>query len=70
MSAKRVVRTVSGFFLMAAGAAMLVLPGPGILTIALGLGILSREYEWARRSLDKMKQTAHDVTSRVTGKAR
>jgi hypothetical protein len=55
---------------MAAGTAMLVLPGPGIVTIVLGLGVLSHEYEWARRSLDRMKQKAHDVTSRVTGRAR
>jgi Putative transmembrane protein (PGPGW) len=28
---------------------MLVLPGPGILTIVAGLGLLGQEYEWARR---------------------
>jgi len=33
------------------GAAMLVLPGPGLLVIAGGLAILATEFIWARRAL-------------------
>ena len=34
------------------GVAMLVLPGPGLLTVALGLGLLGRElgWEWVARA--------------------
>lgn len=34
-----------------AGILMLVLPGPGWLTIFLGLAILGTEFAWARRTL-------------------
>ena len=33
--------------MIAAGVAMLVLPGPGLVTIALGLSLLGREHAWA-----------------------
>ncbi len=44
---------------------MLALPGPGWLTIALGLGLLSREFDWARRLLDSVKQKASEIGARV-----
>jgi hypothetical protein len=37
------------------GAAMLVLPGPGLLVIAAGLAILATEFFWARRVLRRAK---------------
>jgi hypothetical protein len=44
--------------LLIAGVAMLVLPGPGILVIALALAVLRGEFIWARRLLERMKQGA------------
>jgi uncharacterized protein (TIGR02611 family) len=41
--------TVAGPLVVVAGVAMLVLPGPGLVVIALGLALLALEYEWARR---------------------
>jgi hypothetical protein len=38
---------VAGTAVVAAGIAMLVLPGPGLVTIALGLSLLGREHAWA-----------------------
>lgn len=35
------------------GVAMIVLPGPGLPIIALGLAILSTEFIWARRAWRK-----------------
>jgi uncharacterized protein (TIGR02611 family) len=61
----RVLRIVAGFLLLALGVAMLALPGPGWLTIALGLGLLSREFDWARRLLDSVKQKASEIGDRV-----
>lgn len=41
--------TVLGPLLILAGVAMLVLPGPGLVVMALGAALLALEYEWARR---------------------
>jgi uncharacterized protein (TIGR02611 family) len=46
--------TVVGPLIALAGVAMLVLPGPGLVVIALGLAVLALEYEWARRALRLM----------------
>jgi uncharacterized protein (TIGR02611 family) len=54
----RIAKIVAGFALLVAGAAMVFLPGPGWLTIAAGLAILAGEFLWARRALDRLKQTA------------
>lgn len=54
--ARRLVRIVIGFTVLLAGIAMLVLPGPGILVVGLGLLILSAEFLWARRLLEKVKR--------------
>ena len=55
----RVVRLAGGFTLLGAGAAMLVLPGPGILTILGGLTVLSRDLPWAQRLTDHLKSKAN-----------
>jgi uncharacterized protein (TIGR02611 family) len=66
--AKRAVKIVIGFALLAAGAAMLLLPGPGLVTIALGLAILSAEFLWARRWLEHMKRHAGTARDLVRGR--
>lgn len=43
--------TVVGPLVVVAGVAMLVLPGPGLVVMALGAALLALEYEWARRVL-------------------
>jgi hypothetical protein len=35
---------------------MLVTPGPGMLVIFLGLGLLAAEFVWARRLMDKIRR--------------
>jgi len=54
--AKRFLKILFGFTLLAIGVVMIVTPGPGWLTIMVGLGVLAAEYVWARRLLDKMKE--------------
>jgi len=54
--AKRWVKIVFGFTLLALGAIMIITPGPGWLTILLGLGILAAEFVWARTLLDRLKE--------------
>jgi uncharacterized protein (TIGR02611 family) len=52
---RRAARIVAGFFLLLAGVAMLALPGPGWVTIAVGLALLSRDFPWAEKSLCRLK---------------
>jgi uncharacterized protein (TIGR02611 family) len=61
----RVAVALFGFLVVLVGLAMLVLPGPGLLVIAIGLGILALEFVWAERLLertvDKMEEAADTV---------
>ena len=52
---RRVVIAVIGITVILSGVAMLVLPGPGLVTIALGLAILATEYVWPRTLLKKAR---------------
>jgi tellurite resistance protein TerC len=56
--ARRIVVALVGVTLLAVGIAMLVLPGPGLLVIVLGLAALSTEFVWARRWLKQVRETA------------
>jgi uncharacterized protein (TIGR02611 family) len=47
----RVTVTLIGLVVIAVGAILIPLPGPGWLIVFLGLGIWSTEYAWARRLL-------------------
>jgi tellurite resistance protein TerC len=52
---KRFLKILFGFTVLILGIAMILTPGPGWLTILLGLGILAAEFVWARRLLDRLK---------------
>jgi hypothetical protein len=43
------LRRAAGWAALVAGAALLVLPGPGLPLLVLGLTLLSRDVPWARR---------------------
>ena len=53
--AKRFIIGVIGLSVLAIGIAMIVLPGPAVVVIPLGLGILATEFVWARNLLAKMR---------------
>lgn len=57
-SSKRIAVSVLGGAVVLAGLAMLVLPGPGILVVALGFAILGTEYAWAAAALERTRRTA------------
>jgi hypothetical protein len=65
---KRVGVTIAGFVVLLAGAAMLVLPGPGILVIIAGLAILATEYVWAQRLLKVAKEKANQAKDAILRK--
>ena len=52
---KKLFIALIGGTVLLIGAAMLVLPGPGMLVIAGGLAILATEFFWARRALRNAK---------------
>jgi hypothetical protein len=49
--AKRMVVVVIGFTILAAGVAMIVLPGPAVVVIPVGLALLGTEFIWAKKLL-------------------
>lgn len=66
--ARRLVVAVIGGSVVLIGIAMIVLPGPAILVVPLGLGILGLEFAWARIWLRKLRATATSVVHRVRGR--
>ena len=62
---RRIVVGVIGGTVLLIGIAMIVLPGPAIVVIPLGLGLLGVEFAWARYWLRKLRATARDVVRRV-----
>ena len=65
-SSKRIAVSVVGGALVLGGLAMVVLPGPGILVVALGFAVLGTEYAWAAAALERTKRSA----TRAGGRAR
>lgn len=61
----RLARTVGaqvvGWLLVIAGIAALVLPGPGLLMLFLGVLLLSAHYSWAERRVDAVKRRAFEA---------
>jgi tellurite resistance protein TerC len=57
-TARRVVVAVIGGTVALIGVAMIVLPGPAVVVIPLGLAILATEFAWAKRLLKRLKQQA------------
>jgi uncharacterized protein (TIGR02611 family) len=55
--AKRLIVIVVGSTILLLGIAMIVLPGPAVLVIPIGLSVLATELVWARRLLIKLKST-------------
>ncbi len=54
--ARLIIISVIGFSVLGMGIVMLVLPGPALVVIPIGLGILSTEFIWARKLLVKVKE--------------
>ena len=47
------------------GAVLLVAPGPGVLVLLAGLGILATEFAWAGRVMMKTKELAAKAAERT-----
>lgn len=66
--ARRIVVGMIGGTILVLGVAMVVLPGPAILVIPIGLGVLGLEFAFARHWLRRLRATATDVVNRVRGR--
>jgi len=63
--ARRVIKIVIGFTVLLVGLLMLALPGPAVVVIPLGLGILATEFVWARNLLKRFKDGANNFKNSV-----
>lgn len=55
-----------GMTILALGVVLLPLPGPGMLVVVLGMGVLSVEFAWARSGLARLKDAAVQLRQRVS----
>lgn len=63
--ARRIAVAIVGGTVLLIGLALTVLPGPALVVIPIGLGILSIEFAWARRWLQKVRATAGDLVNGI-----
>ncbi|MDX6611006.1 MAG: hypothetical protein QOD75_192 [Blastocatellia bacterium] len=53
---RKAIVGVIGFTVLLIGVVMIVLPGPAIIVIPLGLAILATEFVWAQRLLKRAQE--------------
>lgn len=61
----KVVVTLIGVAVLIAGMIMMVTPGPGIVGIVVGLGILATEWDWAERWMHAAKKKAQEAADKA-----
>jgi uncharacterized protein (TIGR02611 family) len=61
----RILFAALGFTVVLVGLAMLVLPGPGLLVMAVGFGMLALEFAWAERVLERTLERMNQTTTAV-----
>lgn len=57
-----------GITILVIGILMIILPGPAIIFIPLGLTILATEYIWAKIWLKKLKSKVSEIKKKITKK--
>jgi tellurite resistance protein TerC len=62
---RKLVIGLVGLSVLILGVAMVVLPGPAVLVIPLGLGILAVEFAWARRWLKRLRDGSSWAVGRL-----
>jgi tellurite resistance protein TerC len=68
--ARRIAVLLIGSSVLLVGIAMIVLPGPAVVVIPLGLAILGLEFEWARRWLRAIRERLGRAARELTGNRR
>lgn len=67
---RKLIIGVIGSTIFLLGVAMIVLPGPALIVIPVGLGILATEFAWARRAVRRARVLIAKARGRESGKAR
>jgi tellurite resistance protein TerC len=67
---RQVLAASVGVTVLVIGVALLVLPGPGIVVILVGLAILATEFAWAKRRLHQVKHHGSKLTQAVTRRSK
>lgn len=62
---RRVLLSALGWSLVVVGLVLYPLPGPGLLVLALGVGLLGRHDPWAARRLEPLRDRAVAETRRT-----
>jgi len=63
--ARRIAVAVVGGTILLLGIALLVLPGPALLVIPVGLAVLGAEFAWARQWLRKVKDGSNSLINYI-----
>ena len=63
--AKRLVKTVIGFTILLIGIALIILPGPAIVVIPIGLAILATEFAWAKKLYKRFEHHANNIKNSI-----
>lgn len=66
--ARRIAVGVVGGTVLLIGLALLVLPGPALVVIPVGLAILGAEFAWARNWLRRVRKGATDLVDAINGR--
>lgn len=64
---RRIVALTIGIVLILAGLVMLVIPGPGLLAMIIGLGFFAEESLWLAKLLDAMELWLRRTWTRLRG---
>ena len=62
---RRVIIGVIGGSILLFGIALLILPGPAMVVIPLGLAMLGTEFVWARRWLQKARALLKETRDKI-----
>lgn len=65
---RKTLIAVAGIALIILGIIFIPLPGPGLLIIIAGLFILSWEFTWAERHLDRTKHVVRKIRNKTRSK--
>jgi hypothetical protein len=66
---RRLLVGIVGGTVLLIGVAMIILPGPAIIVIPLGLAILATEFAWAHRWLGKARHWAKKGGQKLRGRS-
>ena len=62
---RRLIIGVVGGTVLLIGIALIVLPGPAVVVIPVGLAILATEFAWARRYVHKARELLEKAKKKI-----